>query len=197
MSDNMVEQIKPKDWDARRHSYGPQHIGLTTPPDELDDRKDGYSPRIAFPEDEVKTPSEMTIETNALLRDLITVYQHSVVDETDIDVSDSSLYTLASGQGATMRYVVPDNYVMLLREFNTSLVDSSTYYTYINGKLFQSCPDMSFPGLGLALAPEVAFDIYVINNAAFSQRYMSLISATIRRSANWEYPTYSYKRPIE
>jgi len=179
------------DWFMRRHDYRPEAIGLTEPPQESSvDISSGISPGI---------PSDIGIRldrTNQLLEELLRIHVHDKITEHDIDISDSVSYTLSPSEAALVTYTVPSNYVMLLREFFTSLRDDTTYYVYLNDEIFQYNPDMSFPGMGLAISPQVTFKMYVLNTYGSSQTYSTVINASLRREVYWLYPTYSYKKPV-
>lgn len=181
-----TQDNKPPGWFLRRHSYGPQpeFKGMTEPTPEPSPL--GIDPGIM----------QRLDQTNELLAELLNLQYHNNITEHDIDISDSVVYSLSASEAAEVSYTIPSNYVMLLRKFYTTLNGDTTYYVYLNDELFQYVPDMEFPGIGLAISPQVEFKMYVLNTSVSSQSYTSLIEASLRRSAYWEYPTYAYKRPV-
>lgn len=180
-----INTDKPS-WFIRRHDYRPEAIGLTEPPIQVEPPVAGLPFDIGIKLD----------RTNELLEEILGIWYHNNNIEHDIDISDSLIYSLGGSVAAEVSYTVPSNYVMLLRKFYTTLNDDTTYYVYLNDELFQYVPDMDFPGMGLAISPQVTFKMYVLNTSGSSQSYTSLIEASLRRSAYWAYPTYSYKKPV-
>ena len=182
---------KKIDWFMRRHDYRPESIGLTEPPQESSVDTSGISPGI---------PSDIGIRldrTNQLLEELIRIHVHDKLTEYDIDISDSVSYNLSPLEAAEISYTVPSDYVMLLQEYFTTLAGDTTYYVYLDDELFQYSPDMNFVGaMGIAIAPQVTFKMYVLNTYSATQTYVSSIRASIRRVAHWDYPMYSYKKPV-
>lgn len=173
----------PSDWFLRRHSYGPNFRGMTEPDEPIPSVIDpGIIQRVD--------------RTNELLEELLNIQYHNNIIEHDIDISDSVAYDLSASEAAEVTYKVPSNYVMLLRKFYSTLNDNTTYYVYLNDEMFQYVPDMEFPGMGLAVSPQITFKMYVLNTSGSSQSYTSLIEASLRRSAYWTYPAYSYKMPV-
>ena len=190
-------------WFLRRHDYRPSAIGLTTPPPSQQPLQPvtqspaaQYNPVVPTPGEISSNISAQLDRTNQLLEELLRLNAHNNVIEYDIDISDSVSYSLSSSEAAIVSYTVPSNYVMLLREFFTSLRDDTTYYVYLNDEIFQYIPDMSFPGMGIAISSQVTFKMYVLNTYASTQSYTTTINASLRREAHWLYPTYSYKKPV-
>lgn len=180
----MSDKTSGSDWFMRRHSYGPQpeFQGMTEPSFEM-----------ATPDLDILHRID---RTNDLLSSFLDIWHHNNVTEHDNDISDSVAYDLSASEAAEVTYKVPSNYVMLLRKFYSTLNENTTYYVYLNNELFQYVPDMEFPGMGLAVSPQVTFKMYILNTSGSSQSYTSLIEASLRRSAYWTYPTYSYKVPV-
>ena len=182
---------KKIDWFMRRHDYRPEAIGLTEPQQELPVDTSGVSSGI---------PSDIGVKidrTNHLLEEMLRIYAHDKLTEYDIDISDSVSYDLSSSEAAEISYTVPSDYVMLLQEYFTTLTGDTTYYVYLDDELFQYSSDMSFVGaMGIAIAPQVTFKMYVLNTYSATQSYISSIRASIRRVAHWDYPMYSYKKPV-
>lgn len=179
-------------WFLRRHSYGPDEIGMTDPPE-----SQATPPEPSIPAGDMGSVVRTIGRTNELLYQILRMHQHDKITEFDIDISDSVSYTLAPSQAAIVSYTVPPNYVMIMSEFFTTLTDDSTYYVYLDDELFQYASDMSFIGaMGLAISPGVEFSMYVLNTYSASQKYISSIKASVRRAAHWDYPTYSYKKPV-
>jgi len=191
-------------WFQRRHDYGPSGIGLTEPePVERVDTPTQYMPPpSAVQVDRYDTDRLINIidnkidKTNNLLEELINMQYHNQITDEDIDVSDSVTYNLGSSVAAIISYKVPDDYVLLLREFSTSLLDDTTYYVYLDNEMFQYVPDMEFPGMGLPIESGVTFKMYVLNTYGISQDYTTLISASLRRNINWKYSRRSYRIPV-
>ena len=193
---------KDTPWFLRRHDYRPEAIGLTTPQPSQSQPTNTY----VVPAPGALPPASGAVQTGAisiqldhiskLLEELLRIQAMSKITEFDIDISDSVSYSLDSNEAAIISYSVPSNYVMLLREFFTSLKDSTTYYVYLNDEVFQYSSDMTFPDVGIAISSQVEFKIYVLNTHTSAQSYSTTLSASLRREAHWDYPTYSYKKPV-
>ena len=190
---------KDTPWFLRRHDYRPEAIGLTNPQPSQSQQPVTPSPITPVVHAPGAIPSNISIQldrTNQLLEEILRIHMHNKIIEYDIDISDSISYTLDNSEAAEVSYTVPDNYVMLLRDFFTSLRDDTTYYVYLNDEIFQYIPDMSFPGMGIAISSQVTFKMYVLNTYASTQSYTTTINASLRREAHWLYPTYAYKKPV-
>ena len=182
-----------RSWFLRRHDYRPEAIGMTEP--------EFVPPSGLTPSEQLLSQMVNNIDikldiSNALLEDLVEMQYHNQITDEDIDVSDSVTYTLATSEAAIISYKVPDDYVFLLREFYTSLIDDTTYYVYLDDEIFQYVSDMEFPGMGLAIESGVTFKMYVLNTYASSQDYTTLIRASLRRNIDWKYSRRSYRIPV-
>jgi len=178
------EDTSGLDWFMRRHSYGPgkEYQGMTEPDAPLD------IDRISI---------NRVDRTNELLEQILRIHMHDKITEFDIDISDSVLFTLASYEAAEISYKVPSNYVMLLQNYFTTLSDDTLYYVYLDDELFQRSADMTYIGaMGLAVASQVTFKMYVLNVYGGNQTYTTSIKASVRRMSHWDYPVYSYKKPV-
>ena len=190
--------VKPKSWFERRHDYRPEAIGMTEPDEELisvgapssDQNHDQLIHNL------INRLDIRLDRTNDILEKLLDIQYHNHITDEDIDVSDSVTYTLGASVAAIVSYQVPDDYVLLLREFNTSLLDDTTYYIYLDDEILQYVADMEFPGMGLAIESGVIFKMYVLNTYAPTQDYTSLIRASLRRNIDWKYSRRSYKIPV-
>lgn len=179
--------IKSKSWFMRRHDYRPESVDLIESPSDV------ALPPISEPSHDVINVDR----TNTLLEEILRIHKHDKMTEYDVDVSDSVSYTLGAGEAVEVSYNVPSNYVMLLHNYCTSLLDDTVYYVYLDDDIWGVAPDMTFIGtMGLAVSPQVTFKMYVLNTHSESQSYISSMEASIRRAAHWEYPTYSYKSSV-
>ena len=181
-----------KSWFLRRHDYRPSEIGLTESPE---------TPSVVLQGEQLTARLIDIIDnklnlTNSLLEDLVEMQYHNQITNEDIDVSDSVTYSLAASVAAIVSYKVPDDYVLLLREFNTSLITDTTYYVYLDDEVYQYTPDMEFPGLGLPIESGVTFKMYVLNTYGASQDYTTYINASLRRNIDWKYSRRSYRIPV-
>ena len=182
---------KKTSWFMRRHNYRPESIGLIEPSHDT-----GVLP-VTTPDLGMFNAIDAKMDrTNSLLEELLDIQYHNMITDDDIDVSDSATYTLSSGEAGLVSYKVPDDYTLLLREFNTSLFYDSLYYVYLNDEIFQYTSDMEFPGNGLPIESGVTFNMYVLNTHPASQEYTSVVKASLRRNVNWEYPRRSYRIPV-
>ena len=187
-----------KSWFLRRHDYRPSEIGMTEPDEEpisvgvppSDQNRDQLIHNL------INRLDIRLDRTNDILEELLDIQYHNQVTDEDIDVSDSVNYDLAASVAAIVSYKVPDDYVLLLREFNTSLISDTTYYVYLDDEVFQYVSDMEFPGMGLPIESGVTFKMYVLNTYGASQNYTTTINASLRRNVDWKYSRRSFRIPV-
>ena len=187
---------KPKTWFERRHDYRPEAIGMTEPDKEPISVGVPSSNHDQLIHNLINRLDIRLDKTNALLEDLVEMQYHNQITDEDIDVSDSVTYSLAASVAAIVSYQVPDDYVLLLREFSTSLIDDTTYYVYLDDEVYQYTPDMEFPGIGLPIESGVNFKMYVLNTYAATQEYTTSINASLRRNIDFRYSRRSYRIPV-
>ena len=185
-------------WFQRRHDYRPEAIGMTEPdePGEVIVPPSGLTQSEQLIHNLINRVDVRLERNNALLEDLVEMQYHNQITDEDIDVSDSVNYDLAASVAAIVSYKVPDDYVLLLREFNTSIIDDTTYYVYLDDEVFQYTPDMEFPGMGLPIESGVTFKMYILNTYGGTQNYTTTINASLRRNINWKYSRRSFRIPV-
>jgi hypothetical protein len=111
---------KDKSWFLRRHDYRPEAIGMTEPdePGEVIVPPSGALQGEQLAARLIDIIDNKLNLTNSLLEDLVEMQYHNQITDEDIDVSDSVTYSLATSEAAIVSYKIPDDYVLLLREFN-------------------------------------------------------------------------------